>query len=426
MIHGFNMEKIGVIGLGYVGLPVALEFDRAGFEVVGFDVNKDKIAKLRVRIDPINEKLDDLLAESRVHFSNDPKALTDCSVYIVCVPTPVDQNKSPDLSHLREACKTVGAVIKRGDLVVVESTVYPGVTEEFCGKIISDISGLKATVDFSIGYSPERMNPGDPTRRLPDIIKVVAGDTENSLKRVKEIYSKVIKAGVFCATSIKVAEASKVIENTQRDLNIALMNELAMIFEKVGISTREVLEAAKTKWNFLPFVPGLVGGHCIGVDPYYLTTMAERFGYHPEIILAGRRINDRMGSWIGQKIVKLLIQQEIAPKGSEVGILGLTFKENVSDLRNSKVVDLIRELEEFGANVTVWDPHVTCEEAEREYGFKVTELDKQYDCLILAVSHNEFKNLDFVKKFVKRGGIVADLKGIFSEASFKEQVYWSL
>lgn len=420
------MERIGVIGLGYVGLPVALEFDRAGFDVFGFDLSKDKIAKLKARVDPINENLDELLAESKVHFSDDPKVLSDCSVYIVCVPTPVDENRSPDLSPLREACRTIGAVLKKGDLVVVESTVYPGVTEDFCGKVLSDTSGLKATVDFSLGYSPERMNPGDPTRRLPDIVKVVAGDTENSLKRVEEIYSRVIKAGVFCATSIKVAEAAKVIENTQRDLNIALMNELAVIFDKVGISTRDVLEAAKTKWNFLPFVPGLVGGHCIGVDPYYLTTMAERFGYHPEIVLAGRRINDRMGSWIGQKIVKLLIEQEIAPKGSEVAVLGLTFKENVSDLRNSKVVDVVRELGEFGANVTVWDPHVKSEEAEKEYGFKVRELDRQYDCLIIAVSHNEFKNVDFVKKFVKPGGIVADLKGIFCETSFKEHVYWSL
>lgn len=420
------MEKIGVIGLGYVGLPVALEFSLAGFPVVGFDLNQSKVEKLNKRIDPINEGLEGQIRESKALFTSDPKQLSGCTTYVVCVPTPVDENKNPDLSPLHGACSAVGSALKKGDLVVIESTVYPGVTEEYCGKLLAQVSGLKPSVDFSLGYSPERMNPGDPKRRLPDIVKVVAGDSEQSLRRVEALYSKIIRAGVYAAKSIKVAEAAKVIENTQRDLNIALMNELAIIFDKVGIPTREVLEAAKTKWNFLPFVPGLVGGHCIGVDPYYLTTLAEGLGYHPEIILAGRRINDRMGSWIGQKIVKLLIQNEIAPKGAEIGVLGLTFKENVSDLRNSKVIDVVNELNEFGAKVFVWDPNVASDDARSEYGIEITKPDREFDCLVVAVSHNEFRDPDFVKKHVKRGGVVVDLKGIFEPQIFEDQVYWSL
>ncbi len=420
------MEKIGVIGLGYVGLPVALEFSLAGFEVVGFDLNQKKVEKLNKKIDPIKEGLDNQIRECRAIFTTNREQLSGCTTYIVCVPTPVDENKNPDLSPLHGACTTIGSVLKKGDLVVIESTVYPGVTEEFCGKLLSEVSGLKPSVDFSLGYSPERMNPGDPKRRLPDIVKVVAGDSKESLKRVEDLYSKIIRAGVFAAKSIKVAEAAKVIENTQRDLNIALMNELSIIFDRVGIPTRDVLEAAKTKWNFLPFVPGLVGGHCIGVDPYYLTTLAEGLGYHPEIILAGRRINDRMGSWIGQKVVKLLIKSDIAPKGAEIGILGVTFKENVADLRNSKVIDVVKELSEFGANVSVWDPHVTNDEAKYEYGIEISKPDREFDCLVIAVSHNEFRNPDFIKRYVKSGGIIVDLKGIFEPDMFPDQVYWAL
>lgn len=420
------MEKLGIIGLGYVGLPVTLEFSKAGFEVVGFDTNPNKIKQLIEKTDPIKEGLEEEIGSTKAVFTDDPKTLASCTTFILCVPSPVDENKNPDLTPIKDACLTVGAILKKGDLVILESTVYPGVTEDFCGKILRDLSGLEPTVDFSLGYSPERINPGDPNRKLPDIMKVVAADSEGSLKRITALYSKIIRAGVFQARSIKVAEAAKVIENTQRDLNIGLMNELAMIFDKIGISIRDVIEAAKTKWNFLPFIPGLVGGHCIGVDPYYLTTKAESLGYHPQVILAGRRINDSMGAWIAQKIVKLLIKEEIAPKGAKIGIFGITFKENISDSRNSKVVDVIRELTEFGAKVTVWDPLVNLSEAEYQYGLKISEPSIEFDCLVIAVAHNQFKDPELIKRYLKRGGIVVDIKGIFNQNIFPDHIYWSL
>lgn len=431
-----QLQNIAVIGLGYVGLPLVLGFSESRGKngigsVVGFDLNQNKISALRDGIDPIHEGLSSRISESQALFTSKIEDLKFSNVFILCVPTPVDEYKKPDLNALIGGCKTVGEVIQKGGLVIVESTVYPGVTEDICAPEIEKVSGLKCGVDFNLGYSPERMNPGDVGKGLKDLIKVVAGDDANTLERVANLYEQVVEAGVYKASSIKVAEAAKVIENTQRDLNIALMNELAIIFDRMGISTREVLAAAKTKWNFLPFVPGLVGGHCVGVDPYYLTSKIESLGYHPNIILAGRRINDSMGQWIGQKVVKLLIEKGIQPNGSRVGILGLTFKENVSDIRNTKVSDVYNELKDFGVEVLVSDPHAEVSEAKSEYGIDLVELDAMtnLDAVIVAVAHKEFVQLGNLKiiKMLKSKGVIADLKHFIDPQKIEPSyLYWSL
>ncbi|MEO1020393.1 MAG: nucleotide sugar dehydrogenase, partial [Pseudomonadota bacterium] len=350
-------EKIAIIGLGYVGLSVAVGMARAHGGAVGLDTNEVRIDQLNNGHDATHELSESELADTGLIFTADPCDLKGCTFFIVTVPTPIDANRQPDLQPLIRACETVAAAIEPGAVIVFESTVYPGVTEEVCGPILAERSGLRQNIDFKLGYSPERINPGDQERRLATIVKVIAATDELTLERVRAVYSPVIDAGIHIAPSIKVAEAAKVIENTQRDLNIALMNELALIFDRLDIRTKDVLDAAATKWNFLRFNPGLVGGHCIGVDPYYLTAKAEATGYHPEVILAGRRINDGMGTFIAQKCVKLLIGKGLAPQKARVGVIGLTFKENVPDLRNSRVPELIGELESFGVTVLVHDPY---------------------------------------------------------------------
>ena len=361
-------DRIAIIGLGYVGLPLAVAFGRE-HDTIGFDVDAKRIAQLRRGEDATLEVDPDELAEAeRLRFADQPDEIADCGVYIVTVPTPIDEHKQPDLSPLIAASRTVGRVLKPGDLVIYESTVYPGATEEVCVPVLERESGLRFNRDFHCGYSPERINPGDRTHRLPDIRKVTSGSTPEAAARVDALYARIITAGTFLAESIRVAEAAKVIENTQRDLNIALVNELALIFDRMGIDTLSVLEAAGTKWNFLPFRPGLVGGHCIGVDPYYLTHKAEAIGYHPQIILAGRRINDRMGSHVAERLVKEMIRRAIPVHGARVLVLGLTFKENCPDLRNTRIVDLVAELEEYETRVDVVDPMVDPEQARAAYG----------------------------------------------------------
>jgi UDP-N-acetyl-D-galactosamine dehydrogenase len=348
-------DRIAVIGLGYVGLPVALAFAKKFPDTVGFDINLEKVEALRRGIDQTGEVSADDLKLSSLKITSNPDHLANANFFIVVVPTPIDRNHRPNLTPLLKASETVGKMLKRGAVVVYESTVYPGVTEEICGPVLAKVSGLKQGIDFKLGYSPERINPGDKAHSLEKIVKVVAGEDAETLERVARVYKTIIDAGVYRSPSIKVAEAAKVIENTQRDLNIALMNELALICDRLGLSTRDILAAANTKWNFLPFTPGLVGGHCIGVDPYYLTTKAEEVGYHPQVILAGRRINDSMGAYLGQRLVKLLVQANLSTKGARVGILGLTFKENVPDLRNSRVPDIVTELRQFGIEPLVHD-----------------------------------------------------------------------
>lgn len=422
-------EKIGIIGLGYVGLPLAVGFGRHYRETVGFDVNIARVDELSRGIDRNADVLDQDLKSSTVKFTSNIEDLKGLTAYIVAVPTPIDEDNRPDLRHLISASQTIGKVIGRGDIVVFESTVYPGVTEEICAPEIERVSGLKACADFHIGYSPERINPGDTEHTLETIIKVVSGDCETSLERVARLYGKVVKAGVFKAASIKVAEAAKVIENTQRDLNIALMNELAIIFERVGISTRDVLAAAGTKWNFLRFHPGLVGGHCIGVDPYYLTAKAERHGYIPQVILAGRRINDGMGIYVANRMVKLLSAAGFPVRGSRVGIMGVTFKENVSDIRNSRVPDIIRELTEFGVQTLVYDPLASADEVRHEYGVEVVERKdlKNLDGVIVAVAHDEFTGTGKhdILKSLKSDGVLFDIKSLFSGEDLPDKLTFS-
>ncbi|HAH86609.1 MAG TPA: nucleotide sugar dehydrogenase, partial [Armatimonadetes bacterium] len=401
-------EKIAVIGLGYVGLPVALAFAGKFPGTVGFDINKSRVESLTKGIDKTGEASKEELVSSSIKFSSDPQDLRAVTFFVVAVPTPIDNAKHPDLRPVRSASETVGSVIQPGSVVVYESTVYPGVTEDICGPIIARTSGLRQGIDFKLGYSPERINPGDKAHTLSKIIKVVSGEDAQTLDRVAAAYGAIVDAGVHRAPSIKVAEAAKVIENTQRDLNIALMNELAKIFDLMGIRTKDVLDAAATKWNFLKFSPGLVGGHCIGVDPYYLTTKAEELGYNPEVILAGRKINDSMGKFIAQKMVKLLVQLDGGSiKKMKVGILGLTFKENVPDLRNSRVPDIIEELREYGIEPLVHDPQVDPAEAQKEYGITLSSMDefKGLDGIVLAVPHKEYLNSD-LSGIVKPGGVV--------------------
>jgi UDP-N-acetyl-D-galactosamine dehydrogenase len=415
-------EKIGVIGLGYVGLPVALAFAEKFDDVVGFDIDGKKIADLRAGRDITAQFSAKELGATRLTFSDEPADLKTCTFFIVTVPTPIDSDKRPDLRPLLSASTTVGRVLRPGAVVVFESTVYPGVTEEVCAPVLEKNSGLKAGVDFFLGYSPERINPGDQEHTFTRIKKVVSGDTPATLERVAAAYGNVVAAGVHRAESIKVAEAAKVIENTQRDLNIALMNELALIFDRLGIATKDVLRAAGTKWNFLPFSPGLVGGHCIGVDPYYLTSKAEQLGYNPHVILAGRRINDSMGAFVAQKTIKLLIGQGRPVKGARIGVLGLTFKENVPDLRNSRVPDIIRELVSFGAEVLVHDPLGDPAEAVHEYALTLSPLDSLHnlDALVLAVSHREYlaEGAAGLRARLRADGVFIDVKSCFSATDF--------
>jgi UDP-N-acetyl-D-galactosamine dehydrogenase len=416
---------VAVVGLGYVGLPLAAEFGRK-YRTIGYDLSESKVESYKNFCDPTGEvSTESLKAATRLNVSCDPQTIGEADVIVVAVPTPVDEAHIPDFSPLVGASKTVGKHMKKGAIVVYESTVYPGATEEVCIPLLEQHSGMKWKQDFHVGYSPERVNPGDKERTITKIVKVVSGDDEDTLKCVGDLYASVIVAGVHRASSIKVAEAAKVIENTQRDLNIALMNELAIIFDRIGIDTIEVLEAAGTKWNFLPFRPGLVGGHCIGVDPYYLTHKAEMLGYHPQVILAGRRINDGMPVFVAQQTVKHMINAGSCIKGAKVIVLGLTFKENCSDIRNSKVADLVRELQDYGCDVLIHDPIANAEEAEAEYGLKLTSWDSlpQADAIVAAVSHQQYRemSLDNLLAKLKPTGVFVDVKSAYPEHSIRER-----
>ncbi|HPI79431.1 MAG: nucleotide sugar dehydrogenase [Cyclobacteriaceae bacterium] len=410
------MEKIGIIGLGYVGLPLAVEFGKV-VDVVGFDIDKGRIGELEKGHDRTHEVDTDQLKEAvKLAYSSDMKDLKEANYYIVTVPTPVDEFKKPDLRPVESASRTVGKVLRKGDIVIYESTVYPGCTEEVCVPLLESESGLKFNKDFYCGYSPERINPGDRQHRVTTIKKVTSGSTPEIAEKVDRLYKKIIKAGTHKASSIKVAEAAKVIENSQRDLNIAFVNELALIFEKVGIDTHEVLEAAGTKWNFLPFKPGLVGGHCIGVDPYYLTYKAEGLGYRPEVILSGRRINDNMPVYIANAVIKLMAKNDLPINKSRILVLGVTFKEDCPDIRNSKVADVVKELQTYGALVDVFDPHANAKEVSHEYGLKLIEaLKEKYHGIVLAVGHQEFKDLDWDSIRGERT-VVYDVKGFLDRS----------
>jgi len=420
-------NRICVVGLGYVGLPVALEFARK-FKVVGFDINQNRVEMMQKGIDPSNELEASEFDGCDISFTSQPEETKDCTFYIVAVPTPINEHKHPDLKPLLSACNIVGSVLKKGDIVVFESTVYPGCTEEDCVPVLEKESGLKFGEGFTVGYSPERINPGDKVHTLTKIIKVVSGSDEPTLKIVSQVYNTIIKAGVHEASSIKVAEASKIIENTQRDLNIALMNELSLIFKKMKINTFEVLEAAGTKWNFLKFFPGLVGGHCIGVDPYYLTHKAMQMGYFSKVITAGRNINDDVHVQIGKEIVKYLIDQDKSLKRMKVLVMGVTFKENVSDIRNSKVPELIKELMEFSINIDVIDPFANPKEFYKEYGISIINGPSEiYDAVIMAVNHLEYQQLDeeYFKDLMGGNGLLYDVKGIY-RGKIKDLKYLSL
>lgn len=413
--------KVGVIGLGYVGLPLARLFGTK-YNTVGFDINQERIDELRSGTDSTLEVSDEVLQsvlKTEVNDANglfcsaDSKDIEDCNYYVVTVPTPVDKNNRPVLTPLYKSSETVGKVLKKGDIVIYESTVYPGVTEDECVPVLERVSGLKFNEDFYVGYSPERINPGDKEHTVEKILKVTSGSTPEIGKKVDDLYASVITAGTHLAPTIKVAEAAKVIENSQRDINIAFVNELAKIFNLMDINTHDVLEAAGTKWNFLPFKPGLVGGHCIGVDPYYLAQKAQELGYHPEIILAGRRLNDSMGAYVAAEVVKLMLKNDIKVKGASLLLLGITFKENCPDVRNTKVVDVVKHLEDFGVNVTIYDPWVNADEVEHEYSLKaLTELPNQkFDAIVQAVSHKEFGELN-LGALKNNKSVVYDVKGV--------------
>ncbi|MDU2149167.1 MAG: nucleotide sugar dehydrogenase [Paeniclostridium sordellii] len=449
-------EKISVIGLGYVGMPLAISFAKK-VDVIGFDVNEEKVNLYNKGIDVTNEVGNEALEETKALITYDETKLKEAKFHIIAVPTPTNDDKSPDLRPMIGASRTLGKNLTKGSIVVYESTVYPGVTEEVCVPILEEVSGMKCGVDFKVGYSPERINPGDKLHRLETIVKVVSGMDEESLETIAKVYELVIDAGVHRAESIKVAEAAKVIENSQRDINIAFVNELSIIFNKMGIDTKAVLEAAGTKWNFLKFSPGLVGGHCIGVDPYYLTHKAEQLGYHSQVILSGRRINDGMGKYVGESTVKNLIQANKQVKGANVAILGMTFKEDCPDVRNSKVIDIINELKEYGINVFVTDPIADAKEVKEEYGVELIKLEdiNDIDAVILAVGHKEYLNLDLetikelyrVNKLALNNGqtldevafteekienedklVLIDVKGVLNrkEAESKNYLYWRL
>ena len=427
-------EKLSLVGLGYVGMPIAVAFARK-IKVVGFDLNEKKIELYKSGIDPTNEVGNDVIKNTKVEFTADPSKLKEAKFHIVAVPTPVNDDHTPDLTPVEGASRILGQNLTKGSVVVFESTVYPGVTEDICVPILEKESGLKCGVDFKIGYSPERINPGDKVHRLETITKIVSGMDEETLDTVAKVYELVVEAGVYRADSIKVAEAAKVIENSQRDINIAFMNELSIIFNKMGIDTKSVLEAAGTKWNFLKFQPGLVGGHCIGVDPYYLTYKAEELGYHSQIILSGRRINDDMGKYVAESMVKNLIKADIPVKGAKVAILGFTFKENCPDTRNTKVIDIYKELGEYGITPIVVDPAADADEAKRLYGITFDTMDAvtNMDAVIVAVAHKEFLSLDkekisafFDPNHSKK--VFMDIKGLFDRKEYltEDYIYWRL
>lgn len=409
------MEKVGIIGLGYVGLPLAVEFGKT-LDVLGFDINNDRIKELCDGYDRTREvDTEELKASVQLRYSSSIEDLRDRNYFIVTVPTPIDEFKNPDLRPLESASKTVGQVLKKGDIVIYESTVYPGCTEEICVPILERVSGLVFNKDFYCGYSPERINPGDKQHRVTSIKKVTSGSTPEIAEKVDQLYKKIIIAGTHKASSLKVAEAAKVIENSQRDLNIAFVNELALIFERIGIDTHEVLEAAGTKWNFLPFKPGLVGGHCIGVDPYYLTHKAESLGYHPEVILSGRRINDNMGIYVANSVIKLMARHELPIHKADILILGITFKENCPDIRNSRVIDVIRELQSFGTSIDVYDPEADAGEVKHEYNLTLIKTpEKKYHAIVLAVGHKVFNTLDWNAIKYDRC-VIYDVKGILEK-----------
>jgi UDP-N-acetyl-D-galactosamine dehydrogenase len=423
-------EKIAVVGLGYVGLPLAVALARK-FDVVGFDIDPRRVEELRSGTDRTNEVSAEELGSTTLRFTSDPSDLEGRSIHIVTVPTPIDDANRPDFTAMNAACDIVGPALSPGSIVVFESTVYPGVTEEICAPALEKASGLKAGKDFKLGYSPERINPGDKDRPLSKITKIVSGQDKETLDRLAAVYGAVIDAGIHRASSIKVAEAAKVIENTQRDLNIALMNEISKICDLVGIRTSEVLDAAGTKWNFLRFYPGLVGGHCIGVDPYYLTAKAEQLGYHPQVILSGRRINDGMGAYIAQRVVKLLAQRDKPIHNARVGVLGITFKENVPDIRNSKVANVCSELREFGIEPLVHDPLADPADVSRAYGIKLSELDEFRDmaALVVAVAHDDFQSLGGgrLSEMLADDGVLVDVRSRINPSSLRSGItYWSL
>lgn len=429
-----RQEKLSLVGLGYVGLPIAVSFSEY-LDVIGFDVNRDKVEQYRRGIDPTREAGDEAVKNCTVDFTADETRLREAKFHIVAVPTPVRNDKTPDLSLVESASRLVGRNLVRGSVVVYESTVYPGVTEEICLPILERESGLRSPADFQIGYSPERINPGDKAHRLENIVKIVSGQDAETLELVANVYSLVVKAGVHRAASIKIAEAAKVIENSQRDINIAFMNELSLIFNKMGIDTKSVLEAASTKWNFLRFYPGLVGGHCIGVDPYYLTYKAEQIGYHSQVILAGRRINDEMGKYVAENIVKKLIEADIPVKNAAVAVLGFTFKENCPDTRNTRVIDIVRELREYGIEAVIADPVADPRETAGEYGVALSPVDsvKDMDAVVFAVAHDEFTALTPAQlasffKAGQPGRVLIDVKGVFSRQQCEDEgyTYWRL
>lgn len=426
-------EFIALVGLGYVGMPIAVEFAKRGVKVIGYDLNASKIETYKSGVDPTNEVGDEVIKNTTVEFTANEADLKKAKFYIVAVPTPVNDDHTPDLTPVKGASEILGRNLTKGSVVVFESTVYPGVTEEICVPILERESSLKCGIDFKIGYSPERINPGDKVHRLSTITKIVSGMDDESLDIIAKVYEIVVDAGVHRAESIKVAEAAKVIENSQRDINIAFMNELSIIFNKMGIDTKSVLEAAGTKWNFLKFYPGLVGGHCIGVDPYYLTYKAEELGYHSQIILSGRRINDDMGKYVAENVVKNLIAADKAVKGAKVAILGFTFKENCPDTRNTKIVDIVKELQEYGINPVIADPIADAVEAKRLYGVKFTEISeiKNMDAVVLAVAHSEFSSFTMEKmdSFFRNGKkVLLDLKGLLNRKEYEQAGYnyWRL
>jgi UDP-N-acetyl-D-galactosamine dehydrogenase len=418
--------KVALIGLGYVGLPIALAFAKK-VKVIGFDIHEKRVDMMKKGIDPSNELPKSEFKNSDIVFTHKLEELKKANFYIVAVPTPIDEHNLPDLKPLIAASTTVGKVLKKGDYVVYESTVYPGCTEEDCIPVLEKVSGLKYIRDFKVGYSPERINPGDKEHTITKILKVVSGCDKESLENIAKVYEIIVEPGTHRASSIKVAEAAKIIENTQRDVNIALMNELSIIFNKMGINTYEVLEAAGTKWNFLKFFPGLVGGHCIGVDPYYLTHKAESLGYHARVINSGRYVNDSMGFYVAKNCVKKIIAAGKNISKSKVLIMGATFKEDVSDIRNSKVADIVKELKSFGVKVEIVDPHADSGELEHEYGFGLNKLGKGYDGIIVAVNHKEYLSLDekYFNKILSKKGVFVDVKGIY-KGKFKNLTYWSL
>ena len=420
-------KKLAVIGLGYVGLPIALEF--AGkINVIGFDINEPRLEKMRKGVDPSGELPNESFKNKSIEFTSSIEKLGEASFFIVTVPTPIDEHNLPDLKPILSATRSIGIILKKGDYVVYESTVYPGCTEEDCVPILEELSGLKHNIDFKVGYSPERINPGDKEHTITKILKVVSGSDEEALEEIALTYQIIVQAGVHRAPSIKVAEAAKIIENTQRDVNIALMNELSIIFNKMGVNTYDVLEAAGTKWNFIRFQPGLVGGHCIGVDPYYLTYKAQELGYHAQVINSGRYVNDSMGFYVAKQTVKKIIASGKDVSKSKVLVMGATFKENVEDIRNSKVADVVKELVSYGVAVEVMDPRANSDELKHEYGFElVKKIGKDYDAIIIAVNHNEFKDLneDWFASALSKDGLVVDIKGTL-KGKIKKLNYWSL